>query len=394
MQVPEGWSKSTIGNLCEFVNGNGFKPSDWSNEGLPIIRIQNLNGSKEFNYYSGKPLEKWLVEPGQLLFAWAGTKGVSFGPKIWNGPQAVLNQHIFKLNPIGCINSFWFYKTLIRATQKIESYAHGFKATLLHVHKSDITEQVIFVPPFSEQQKIAQILFTWDKATEKLESLITAKQKRKKALMQQLLTGKMRFPGFSREWKETRLKRIVREEKSRNKDCVITRVLSVTNRSGFVLPKDQFSRQVASDDLSNYKIVRKSQFGYNPSRINVGSFARLDNYDEGVLSPMYIIFSINEKNLDSDFFINWMGSHEAKQRIASSTQGSVRDSVGFDALGSFPIILPPLDEQQKIAALLSVADKEITIHQNQLAALKQQKTALMQQLLTGKKRVQIDQVAA
>ena len=109
---------------------------------------------------------------------------------------------------------------------------------------------------------------------------------------------------------------------------------------------------------------------------------------------MYIIFSINEKILDSDFFINWMGSHEAKQRITSSTQGSVRDSVGFEALGLLPIILPPLDEQQKIAAVLSAADKEITIHQNTLTALKQQKTGLMQLLLTGKKRVNVNQAAA
>ena len=253
---------------------------------------------------------------------------------------------------------------------------------------------LISASSLAEQQKIAKILFTWDKSIEKLEALIAAKQKRKKALMQRLLTGKQRFPGFSEKWKETGLKRIVREEKSRNKDSAITRVLSVTNRNGFILPKDQFSRQVASDNLSNYKIVRKGQFGYNPSRINVGSFARLDSYDEGVLSPMYIIFSINEKILDSDFFINWMGSHEAKQRITSSTQGSVRDSVGFEALGLLPIILPPLDEQQKIAAVLSAADNEITIHQNQLTALKQQKTGLMQQLLTGKKRVNVNQAAA
>jgi type I restriction enzyme, S subunit len=286
-----------------------------------------------------------------------------------------------------------FIEVLLRSSvvrNYYKSSAAGSSSTMVKINKSIVENTPLILPPTSQQKKIAKILSAWDKAIEKMEVLIVAKKKLKKALMQQLLTGKIRFSGFSDEWKKTRLKRIIREEKSRNKNGVITRVLSVTNRSGFVLPKDQFSRQVASDDLSNYKIVRQGQFGYNPSRINVGSFARLDSYDEGVLSPMYIIFSINEKSLDSDFFNNWMGSHEAKQRITSSTQGTVRDSVGFDALGSFPIILPSLDEQQKIAALLSAADKEIATNQKLLAALKRQKSGLQQQLLTGKRRVQLD----
>ncbi len=85
----------TIGDLCEFFNGNGFRPPDWKSSGLPIIRIQNLNGSQSFNYFDGTPEAKWIIEPGDLLFAWAGVKGVSFGPTIWPGPRGVLNQHIF-----------------------------------------------------------------------------------------------------------------------------------------------------------------------------------------------------------------------------------------------------------------------------------------------------------
>ena len=262
---------------------------------------------------------------------------------------------------------------------------------LASINSTQLKDFPVLLPPLPEQQKIAQILSTWDKAIEKLDALIAAKQKRKKALMQQLFTGKKRFAGFEREeWKLTRLMKLLQEEKARNKDFSINRVLSVTNHSGFVLPEEQFSRQVASSDLSNYKIVSKGQFGYNPSRINVGSFARLDSYEVGVLSPMYIVFSIDERKLNSDFFLNWMSSHEAKQRIISSTQGSVRDSVGFDALSSFHIKLPAIEEQQKIASVLSAADTEIETHKKKLAALKEQKKGLMQQLLTGKKRVKVD----
>jgi Type I restriction modification DNA specificity domain len=95
----DSWSNRTIGELCKFSNGYGFRPPDWSKEGLPIIRIQNLNGSKEFNYFNGIPDESWLVEPGTILFAWAGVRGVSFGPTIWSGPRGVLNQHIYRIHP-------------------------------------------------------------------------------------------------------------------------------------------------------------------------------------------------------------------------------------------------------------------------------------------------------
>ncbi len=87
MKLPVGWSIKTVDDLFVFSNGNGFKSSDWSDTGLPIIRIQNLNGNNEFNFYAGEINKKWLVNPGQLLFAWAGTRGVSFGPKIWHGSQ-------------------------------------------------------------------------------------------------------------------------------------------------------------------------------------------------------------------------------------------------------------------------------------------------------------------
>lgn len=110
--LPEGWAQRTVADICELRNGHGFGPDDWSDEGLPIIRIQNLNGGKNFDYFAGQPDPRWLVEPGQLLFAWAGTKGVSFGPTIWRGPVGVLNQHIFKVYPRDGIDAEWLYWAL------------------------------------------------------------------------------------------------------------------------------------------------------------------------------------------------------------------------------------------------------------------------------------------
>ena len=100
-------------------------------------------------------------------------------------------------------------------------------------------------------------------------------------------------------------------------------MLSVTNHSGFILPEDQFERRVASTNLSNYKIVNRGEYAYNPSRINVGSIARLDDWEIGALSPMYIVFKLDETRINSDYFLHWLSSYEAKQRIKKGAQGSV-----------------------------------------------------------------------
>lgn len=200
------YTRFSIGDLCKFINGNGFRPSDWQSSGLPIIRIQNLNGSRSFNYFSGQPKEKWIVNTGDLLFAWAGVKGVSFGPTIWPGPRGVLNQHIFRVVPKEGVEKYWLYLVLQIATRQIEASAHGFKSSLVHVHKKDITNQVVNLPPLPEQRKIAEILSAWDRGIELTEALLAAARTRKHGLMQILLTGKCRFSEFEGQaWREVRL---------------------------------------------------------------------------------------------------------------------------------------------------------------------------------------------
>lgn len=121
------WQKKKLHEICILKNGNGFTPREWDTHGLPIIRIQNLNGSKVFNYYSKTPDANWIIIPGDILFAWAGTKGVSFGPCIWNGTKGVLNQHIYKVIPSKNVDKNWLYRILILATENIEKRAHGLK---------------------------------------------------------------------------------------------------------------------------------------------------------------------------------------------------------------------------------------------------------------------------
>ncbi len=189
------WEVRTIGEMFSLINGCAFKPEDWKPAGTPIIRIQNLNDpSAEFNYSQAPVPERNRVESGDLLFAWSGTLGSSFGARIWNGPSGVLNQHIFKvLMDEQQITLQFALLVLARVEEDIARRTHGFKASFVHVKKSDLVQVELLLPSVPEQRRIADCLSSLDALitaqTEKLEALRT----HKKALMQQL------FPSTKRE---------------------------------------------------------------------------------------------------------------------------------------------------------------------------------------------------
>lgn len=244
------------------------------------------------------------------------------------------------------------------------------------------------MPPMGEQRKIAEILGIWDEAIEKQNLLIEKLELRKRALMQRLLTGRIRLPGFIDDVQYKKLKPLIVEKSERNTNQTYTNVLSVTNNRGFINQAEQFDREVASDNTANYKLVHRGQFAYNPSRVNVGSLDLLQTYDLGILSPMYIVFE-TRPTMDSKFLYYQLKSGWFVGHIPMYVQGSVRDSLSFDGLENMKFWIPSLTEQKAIAEVLNTADKEIAIHSKTLDALRLQKRGLMQQLLTGKTRVKI-----
>lgn len=387
-----GWKEKTIGDLCDFTNGYGFSPPDWSNKGLPIIRIQNLNGSQDFNYYEGEPEEKWIVKPGDLLFAWAGTKGVSFGPAIWKGKKGVLNQHIYRIHPRAGVSKEWLYYALQVATVRIETKAHGFKSTLLHVRKDDITAQVVIVPNEIEQHKIADLLHLWDRGIENLEHFITAKTKLKRGLMQQLLTGRRRFSQFNgRAWDNVRFGEIFTDTDSANLNNSISNVITVGKYA--IRPQlEHFNRSVASKNLSNYKVIMKGDFVYDPMSAYYGAFGRYDLEEPGIVSPVYRVVRLKE-SICSDFIKHLIKSHKITHALdEQSTQGNKpgkRRGLQREAFASISFQMPDVEEQEKIASVLNASDREIDLLQKQLVARKKQKQGLMQKLLTGQIRVKV-----
>ena len=392
--VPKGWMLLQVSDICKLQNGNSFKPHEWDAKGLPIIRIQNLNGSGNYNYFSGVPQDKWLVEPGQLLFSWAGTKGVSFGPFIWNGPKGVLNQHIYKVFANENVHEHWLYLALLHITQKIEAQAHGFKSTLLHVQKKDIDNQFVLTPPVAEQKKISQILSTWNKAISVTEKLLANSQQQKKALIQQLLTGKKRLLDengvrFSGEWCTCTLSEVAHIIMGSSPKS------EAYNDNGLGLPLIQGNAdikcRVSCPRVYTSDITKECTPGdiLLSVRAPVGTVA-LSQHKACIGRGISAIKS--KRKMSQSFLYQWFLWFEPKWCYLS--QGSTFESINSDDIKTLKLSVPNFEEQQKIAAVLSAADTEISTLEKKLACLKNEKKALMQQLLTGKRRVKVDEAVA
>ena len=192
--IPHDWELARIGAVCTLINGRGFKPFEWKKTGLPIIRIQNLNGSDDFNHYEGLYDRKLEVEPGQLLFAWSGSRGTSFGPHVWKGPLGLLNYHTWKVQVQEyAVGRGFFYHALRQLTAFIEGSAHGASA-LVHTQKWEMEGFRFPLPPTkAEQEAIAEALSDADAFIDSLEQLLAKKRQIKQGTMQDLLTGKRRI---------------------------------------------------------------------------------------------------------------------------------------------------------------------------------------------------------
>lgn len=191
-QLPEPWRMQPLGRLCELRNGHSFRIDDWAPSGLPIIRIQNLNGSRRFKYFAGAPRARWIVEPGDLLFAWAGSKHASLGPTLWSGPRGVLNQHIFRVEPAPGVDKRWLFEVLDQLTQEIASRSRGFKTSLQHLRKADLVDQPVALPPAFEQRLIARHCEHLTRVSQNQQHSLESLLRLRHSLLRDLMTGKVR----------------------------------------------------------------------------------------------------------------------------------------------------------------------------------------------------------
>ena len=391
--LPSGWKVVRLGDVAEksiLKNRNNLIKLVLSNSAIDGLVAQNEYFDKDIANKENIQ-DYYIVDLGDFVY----------NPRIsQSAPTGPINRNMFSkgiVSPLYTVFTVqdeilakflaYFFKTIVWQNQVKSVANYGARYDRINITDNAFFSLKILLPPLDEQEKIAEILSTWDEAINLTINLIESKKQFKKALMQNLLTAKIRFLQFKDEWKETKLGDFL-EEKSERNTKNIDLILSVTNKFGFVTQVEYFDKSVASDNTANYKIVRKGNFAYNPSRINVGSIALLESYEIGILSPMYVVFECL-KNLDNRFLKFWFQSHIFMGNLPKYLAGSVRESLNFNDMKTISIKLPNLKEQQKIAEVLTACDDEINLLNLKLENLKKQKQGLMQKLLSGNIRTKV-----
>ena len=395
--IPDDWDVNRIDELAKTTAGGTPKTSNqeyWNGE-VFWMSSGDLN-KKIIREVDGRITKKGLAESSakllpinSVLIGLAG-QGKTRGIVAINKVELSSNQSVAAIIPSAKAYYQFLYYNLDSRYAEIRrmSTGDGGRGGL---NLKIINSIKIPLPDIPEQKAIAQVLSTWDKAIESLTHLITEKQQKKKALMQQLLTGKKRFPGFDGEWKEVKISDIAKEYSKRNKEKKDLTVLSCTKYDGLVPSLEYFGRKIYSDKLETYKVVKRNTFAYATNHINEGSIGFQNVVDEGLISPMYTCFD-TDGMVDKEFFFMLLKSHKFLHEYERRTEGSIdrRGGLRWQGFSGIKCKLPAIDEQQKIAKVLNAATKEIELLNQKPDALKDQKKGLMQQLLTGKKRMNYD----
>ena len=283
--------------------------------------------------------------------------------------EIATNQGFKNIIPNEKTNPEWLYYIIIYSKPRLVRFGCG--STFLEVSKKDFSRFKIAVPPLAEQRKIAEVLSVWDEAIEKQARLIEKLALRKRALMQRLLSAKLRLPGFSEPWKKVKLgdvAELYQPQTIQSEDLSQTGY-PVYGANGLIGYYNNYNHEYPQVVIT----CRGSSCGtvnFTPGKCWITGNAMVLNVD-------------NNRDVNKSFFYYLISNSSFVNLIS----GSGQPQIVRQPLLKFELRIPPLKEQTAIAEVLTAADREIDLAKEKLERLRRQKRGLMQQLLTGKKRI-------
>lgn len=412
--IPEDWEVKLFDEVFDFVNTPSFSRDNLT-ANITDLKVKYIHYGDIHSTYKSELLDVEVeiipylkdefVKDNKLNYLREGDLVIADASEDYEGiGECIELKNVGDAKVIGGLHTI-----VARGINSLT--VNGFKTYMLHSHnvskslktiatgisvygisKSNISKLKLPIPPLPEQQKIAEILSTWDNAIAGCQKIIKKLKKRNKGLAQQLLTGKTRVKGFEgTKWENKKLKDIANRVTAKNEELNDT-VVTISAQRGFVLQEDFFNKRVASDTLSGYYLLKKGQYAYNKSYSNgfpMGAFKRLNDFEKAVVTTLYICFELKE-NVNSDFMNYYFDKGMMINNLMKVAQEGGRAhgllNIGLDDFFGLKLTIPTKSEQQEIVYILNAANKELNQYEQKLAQLQLQKKGLMQQLLTGKVR--------
>ena len=336
---------------------------------MPFFKIGTIGGTPDA-YITRDLFEEYKAKynyphEGEVMITCAGTVGKTI---VFDGEDAYFQDSniVWLSNPKQLyINSFLNY-VLSRVNWNILN-----STTITRIYNDNLRELVINYPSIKEQEKIVALLSLLDLRIAIQNKVIEDLKKLKSAFCEKM---------YDESNPNTRLADIIEQQSIRNKAGEDLKVLSVSNRYGFVEQSEQFEdRTIASEDTSNYKIVALNDFAYNPARINVGSIARLKNFENGIVSPMYICFRCKGSVLP-EFLEPFFSTKYFSLEMGKRLEGSVRMCLSFEGLCNIPINIPSYEEQTETAKKVNALSEKLRLEESYSILLSAQKEYILSQM--------------
>jgi type I restriction enzyme, S subunit len=372
--IPEGWMQTTLGAIGQYLNGRAFKTAEWSNTGRPIIRIQDLTGStRNPNYFEGEVEDRHVVHSGDFLISWSAT----LGAYIWDGPEAVLNQHIFKVK--SKINKKFHYHLVRERIAELERNAHG--SGMVHVTKEIFANTLVAIPQDEHlQRQIADVIDAAEVSRASAAGHLAAGRRAIERFRQSVLTAGC-SGSLTAEWRIANGRQADSDQPAGWRDATVESLAAdvpgaiQSGPFGSNLKHSEFQTKgrlvIGIDNVLDGRFVLGSQH-----RISEPKFAELQKYEARPLDVLITVMatvgrvcvvpsdierSIITKHVYRitvdqgrvlPFFLMYAlrGHPRVREQIHAQTRGQTRPGINGQIVKGLVIAVPPIDEQREIVA--------------------------------------------
>ena len=387
------WEQRKLTQVAKYRNGKAHE-NDIDEDGKYIVvnsKFVSTDGEiKKYSHSQIEPLYK--NEIAFVLSDVPNGRAIARTFLVDKSDKYTLNQRIAGITPLDMTYPY-FLHILMNRNQYFLKFDDGVKQTNLSL--KDVLNFEELYPEYEEQKRIGGFFEILDEAITLHQRKLDQIKEYKNGMLQKMFpkegetVPELRFPGYTDDWEQCKLGNICQRVVRKNKNAESDLPLTISSQDGLIDQRNFFGKAVAAKDMSNYYLLKKGEFAYNKSYskgYDYGSIKRLNAYEQGCLSTLYICFALSVDTVDTDYLEHYFDTLLWYKDIAQICAEGARNhgllNVDTKAFFDSTIICIPssLEEQKKIAAFLDALNSAVTLHQRKIEAMKEYKKGLLQQM--------------